>query len=230
MGAKHRGIGLVAARNPSGDATGTAGSARLPVIGLAGGIGSGKSTVAALLESLGAVVISSDAISQEELDTPEVRATLQGWWGPGVLRPDGSADRRKIADVIFADPPQRHRLEALLHPRVMARRARRIAEIQARPDVRAIVLDSPLLYETGLDLICDCVLFVDALMETRLARVARSRGWSADDLARREKNQQPLDMKRARADYICRNNSEVDQLRHQVEGIFSEIVSPRRAD
>lgn len=199
-----------------------------PVIGLAGGIGAGKSTVAEILGTLGAVVISSDEISRQELESNEVTHILRQWWGDEIMDPDGRVNRRKVADIAFADPTQKRRLESLLHPRVMARRERRMADARRRPEVRAIVIDSPLLYETGLDLLCDAVIFVDAPLDQRQARVQAARGWSPEELARRENLQQPLSGKRARADHVCQNFGDSAELRRQVVSIFSGIVSSRR--
>lgn len=88
-----------------------------------------------------------------------------------------------------------------------------------------IVLDSPLLYESDLDLTCDAVIFVDTPLEDRIARAIETRQWPDGELQRREKLHQPLDMKRARADYICKNNSNLADLRLQVERIHDQIVS-----
>src|SRR6185295_19074935 len=88
------------------------------IVGIAGGIGSGKSQVAKLLGELGAVVIDADAMAHAELDDPEVRQTLTNWWGPGVVGTDGKIDRKRIGAIVFNDPAQRTRLEALVHPRI----------------------------------------------------------------------------------------------------------------
>lgn len=205
--------------------TGKASRRRKPIIGLAGGIGSGKSSVAEILGELGAGVIQSDDLAAQEINAPEVRETLRRWWGSEVFAVDGSIDRPKVASIVFADPEQRHRLEALLHPRVAVRRADLIAELEAQNKIKAIVLDSPLLYEIDLDLICDAVIFVDADQETRKARSEKARNWPPGELARREKTQQPLDTKRARADYIVESNSTLASLRRQVERVFAQIVS-----
>ncbi len=196
-----------------------------PVVGLSGGIGSGKSAVAGILAELGAAVINSDELNRQELEEQEVRDALASWWGPGVLGPDGRIDRSAVARIVFADEAQRHRLEGLMHPRIEKRRAALTARYELDPRIRMIVIDAPLLYEAGLDRQCDAVIFVDAPRELRLARVRETRGWSDAELERREKNQQPLEMKRARANYTCTNNSDLDDLRRQVESIFSRIVA-----
>lgn len=194
-------------------------------MGLAGGVGSGKSTVARIMEDLAGGVISSDSLAQLEIDSPDIRDTLARWWGARMLAGDGTIDRKQVASLVFADPAQRHRLEALVHPRVAIRRADQMAELDAQPRIRFLVIDSPLLYETDLDLMCDAVVFVDADAGLREERSEKLRGWPDGEMARREKSQQPLDNKRARADYICQNNSNLADLRNQVESIVNQILA-----
>lgn len=205
--------------------TDKAASHRKPVIGLAGGIGAGKSTVAGILGEIGAAVVRSDELAAREIDTPEVKDLLRQWWGPEIIGHEGLVDRQRVASIVFGDPAQRQRLEALLHPRVEARRAELMAGYDTENTVKAIVLDSPLLYEVDLDLICDAVIFIEAAQATREDRSEKSRNWSPGELARREKTQQPLDTKRVRADYTVDNNSTLASLRRQVESVFSQIVS-----
>jgi dephospho-CoA kinase len=178
-----------------------------------------------MMGELGAGVVRSDVLGHQEINAQEVKNVLVRWWGEAVLAPDGSVDRPKVASIVFGDPAQRHRLEALLHPRIAIRSADMMTELDRQPKFRAIVLDSPLLYEADLDLICDAVVFVDANPETRRDRSEKIRNWPEGELARREKPQQPLDMKRARADYTVENNSTLAALRSQVERVFAQIVS-----
>lgn len=195
-----------------------------PIIGLTGGIGSGKSTVAGFLRNLGAAVIDADQLNHEELDSPEVLQQLRLWWGAEVVGPDGRADREVIRRIVGGDAAQRRRLEDLVHPRIDRRRRELADQYQIDPSVRAIVLDAPLLHEVGLDRKCDCLVFVDADRAVRLDRV-RSRGWSPQDLERFEKSQLPLDTKRDRADYRVVNNSDIADLRRQVEDVFARILA-----
>ncbi len=197
---------------------------RKPVIGLTGGIGSGKSTVARIFEDAGCAVINSDEQNSIQLANPEVIAELVSWWGKEVINEKGQLDRKAIASVIFNDPAQRKRLESYLHPRIASDSARLTGKFQANPSVRAIVLDSPLLLEAGLDAKCDAVVFVDTDDEIRLARVKKNRGWSADQWRRREKSQFALDKKRGKADHVLANNSsDLDELRSLVDDILQTI-------
>lgn len=203
---------------------------RKPIVGLTGGIGSGKSEVSRILSELGAGVVSSDDINRQLLATTEIKSELVDWWGERILRPNGEIDRAVIADIVFQDSAQRTRLEALMHPRIEQRRAELFAEFQQQPRIRMSVIDAPLLLETGIDRLCDVLIFVDADRSVRIARAAATRGWSAEELDRREKFQWPLDKKRARADYVCQNNSDLATLRQQVEAIFSQIVTRAESD
>ena len=196
-----------------------------PVIGIAGGIGSGKSFVAKLFGEAGALVISSDDQVTDAYRDPEVRKTLRQWWGAEVIRPDGEINRRLIGAKVFADPAERKRLEELLHPRVHAARERAMAAAAHDPRVLAFAWDTPLLFETDLHRQCDAVVFVDAPLDTRLARVMRTRNWDAAELARRENSQWGLDRKRDFADYVISNTAGVDFARGQVQDVLSRILA-----
>ena len=194
-----------------------------PTIGLAGGIGAGKSRVAALLAELGCVVSDSDADARAVLADPEVIDTLRSLWGDEVVGVDGAIDRGKVAGRVFTDVEERRRLESVLHPRIHERRAARFAA--APPDTRAFVIDAPLLFEAGLDAECDAVIFVDASRPTRLARVAANRGWSDEELARRESAQWPIDRKRSLATLIIDNTTnDEDFLRTETRKALEQLT------
>ena len=196
-----------------------------PVIGVTGGIGAGKSTVAGILGSLGAAVISSDHLGHELLRDPQVLATLRRWWGESILTPNGDVHRGAVASIVFRDQAELARLESLLHPRIAARREALMEAYTADLSVKAIVLDTPKLYEAGVDALCDMVIFVDADQSACLRRLAESRGWTEEELNRRKKMQNPLDVKRTKADHVIVNNSGIGELRMQVERVFSTLVN-----
>lgn len=189
-------------------------ASKIPVIGLVGGVGSGKSSVASALLSLGCTVADSDALVRKVYVLPEIRAQLQTWWGPGVVNDAGQIDRAAVAAVVFRDPAERKRLEALIHPKVEA--ARRALFAAAPPGTRALVIDAPLLLEAGLAGECSQIWFVDAPETARRARVMADRGWSAEELDRREAAQWSLDRKRAAAHHVIRNDGDPASLREQV--------------
>lgn len=196
-----------------------------PVIGLAGGIGAGKSVVARVFESLGAAIVDSDRQGHEQLGDPEVVATLRLWWGDSICTAGGVIDRKVVAGIVFEDPAQLKRLEEYLYPRIERCREALFLRYDADPAIRAIVLDSPKLFESGLSETCDAVVFVDASREVRLARLDRARGWTAQELDRREKLQNPLDRKKAAADHIVDNHSSIARLEPCVERILSSVIA-----
>lgn len=198
------------------------------VIGLVGGIGSGKSAVARIFESLGAAVIDSDRVAHEVLTQPDVVALIRDWWGERVLNTDGSLNRRAIGEVVFGDPAELTRLEGLLWPRIDRLRVTRMAAIEADSSILAVVWDAPKLIEAGLHRLCDAVVFVESDARIRLDRLKSSRGWTENELQQREARQIPLDMKRPVADYIVTNNAGLDQLRRDVEQVFSRILNSRK--
>lgn len=197
-----------------------------PVIGLAGGIGAGKSTVAKALAELGCLVSDSDAAARAALRDPEIRKTLVSWWGSSVLDAQGEIERSKVASIIFADPGQRKRLEGLTHPWIEARRLEQFAAAPA--STPALVIDAPLLLEAGLDRLCDAVIYVDAARPERLRRVMATRGWDEAELSKREKAQMPLDEKRRRADHVVQNNGDFSELKELVRRVLNEIVKTPR--
>jgi dephospho-CoA kinase len=196
-----------------------------PIIGIAGGIGAGKSTVASILAELGAVVVDADRLNHEELNAPEVVSTLRQWWGVRVVKPDGRVDRDVIRGIVRDNPHELRRLEGLVHHRIARRSDAMIEAFLADPGTRAIVWDAPLLFEVGLAERCDCVVYVDAAREVRARRLRQTRSWSDEDLQRMESSQKPLDLKRDRADYIVENNSDRETLRRQIEKVLSQILS-----
>ena len=187
----------------------------IPVIGLVGGIGSGKSLVGSMLADLGCLVCHSDELARSALADPAVRDELVRWWGREVLDPSGAVDRRAVAGKVFPDPAERKRLEALLHPRIESARRRTFAA--APPGTRALVIDAPLLLEVGLDRECDAVLYIDSPREDRLRRLAETRGWDSAELERRESAQWPLDRKRAAAHHVLVNAGNQPALRSEVQ-------------
>lgn len=197
----------------------------IPTIGLMGTPGAGKSLVARQMASLGCVVIDSDDLARGALDEPDVIRQIRQWWGDDVLLPGGGVDRKALAGIVFADPAELQKLESLTHPKVHAGRASRRAEALARPGTRAIVEDSPLVLETGIDRVCSVLVLVDAPFDIRLDRVRRTRGWDAGELRRREKNQLPLDIKRQRADYVIINDADEAHCLEQTRRVLSQITS-----
>jgi dephospho-CoA kinase len=191
-------------------------------VGLTGGVGSGKSTVSALLAERGAVVIDADAIAREVVEpgTPGLAAVVERF-GPEILAPDGSLDRRKLASVVFADERARADLNAIVHPLVGARTVELMAA--AAPEA-VIVYDVPLLVENGMAAGFDVVVVVLAAEETRVARLA-GRGMHEDDARARIKAQATDDERRAVADVVIDNDGTFDELRAQVDALWTRLTA-----
>jgi len=185
------------------------------VIGILGGIASGKSWVARRLAGPDGLLIDADAIAGEVLGSPEVRAELCAAFGEGVLAPDGSIERKRLAEIVFSSPAERARLESFTHPRIRARIRALLDGARARRTAR-VVLDVPLLLENEAahHLVEECheLLFVESDPEMRERRAAASRGWERGEVARRESQQLPLEAKRARAHFVIRNRGSLEEL------------------
>ena len=197
----------------------------MKVIGILGGVASGKSLVARALAGLGAGVLDADRMGHEVLRTAEVEQAVRRRWGPGVFGPDGHVDRARLGAIVFGDWPaaeERKHLEQLLHPEI-GRRLGREAERLAAGGRRAAVLDAPLLLEAGWTTYCDWLIFVDAPRLLRLAR-ARARGWSEKDFAAREGVQESLESKRKHADVIVDNSGSPEETVAQVEQFWRSHI------
>lgn len=199
------------------------------IIGLTGSIASGKTTVATMLREMGAVVIDADAIVHD-LQRPgtPVFAAIVREFGPGVLRADGSLDRQALGRIVFADPGRRRSLEAIVHPAVRAEIWRQI-EHHRRAGRTAVVLDIPLLYESGWDRMVDeiWVVYVDA--ETQKARLMARSGLSAEEAEARIAAQMDLEEKARRAHRVIDNRGTLDATRAQVAAAWQAAASGRES-
>ena len=194
---------------------------RSRVVGLLGGIGSGKSAVAALFVESGARAVDADRIAHGVLEDPAVRRTLASWWGPGILD-RGKVDRAGVARRVFRSAAEAARLNALVHPRIRRELRREIS--RARRGGGVLIVEAALLLETGSDAGCDVLVFVDAPAALRKRRVA-ARGWTVAEWKRRERAQWPLRRKKIKADYVIDNGGSRAATRKQVEFILQEIAS-----
>jgi dephospho-CoA kinase len=172
-----------------------------PVIGLIGGIGSGKSQVSAALARRGGRVVAGDPLGHEALQV----------------------DRRSLGARVFADPAERRELEAIVHPWIARRLREQIAQAQADPAVAFVVLDAAVMLEAGWESACEVLVYVHAPRATRLRRVAGQRGWSAAEAAARERAQLPLTEKAARADVALDNSGPLEQLGPQLDALLERL-------
>jgi dephospho-CoA kinase len=194
-----------------------------PIIGLVGGIAAGKSHVARLFEAAGCCRIASDEMVRAAYTHPEVKRAVVERFGDEVMDGVGQIDRKRIADIVFRNVAERQWLESLLHPVANQARVELMERAARDPAVVGYVWDSPLLLETGLDKLCDVVIFVDAPLEDRVRRAVR-RGWDAAELHRREKVQMPLDKKRTKADYVLENADARPASTETVTALLSQIL------
>jgi dephospho-CoA kinase len=192
-------------------------------IGLTGGIGSGKSTVAGLLAARGARIVDADRIAREVVAPGSAGlAAVVAAFGSGVLTEDGALDRPALAAVVFSDPQARARLDGIVHPLVRARAAELVAEA---PADAVVVQDVPLLVETGQAASYDLVLVVEADLETRVRRLVQ-RGLGADDARARIAAQATDEQRRAVADVVLDNSGTPEELEAQVDRFWTERVAP----
>src|SRR5690606_5626093 len=202
------------------------GSGAVLLIGLTGGIGSGKSTVSAMLAARGAVVIDADAITRElQQPGPPVSQAMVDRFGPGIVAHDGTLDRQAVADLVFPDAEALADLNAIVHPAVGAEIARRM-EGAAGTD-RIVVLDVPLLVESGRDDLA-AVVVVDVDPEVALARLVEQRGMRPDDARARMARQASREERLARADEVLDNSGSLDDLRAQVDALWERLVARRQ--
>jgi dephospho-CoA kinase len=190
-------------------------------VGLTGGVASGKSTVSQILRDLGAVVVDADALAREVIEpgTPGLEQVVTAL-GPEVLGPDGRLDRRRVSELVFADPEQRARLEAVIHPLVRAR----AAEIEAAtPPGVLVVHDIPLLVETGQAGDFDAVVVVDVPWEAQVERAMRDRGWSREQSQARISAQASREDRLAAATHVIENTGTHEDLRRRVTEVFAEL-------
>jgi dephospho-CoA kinase len=190
------------------------------VVGLLGGIGSGKSQVAAAFARHGARIIAGDQLGQAALRDPDIRTRVVSRWGQSIVDEKGEIDRRRLAAIVFADPAERKALEAITHPWIRERIRAEVEEARKDPHVSLIVLDAAVMLEAGWNEVCDRLLFIEAPRAVRLARVARQRGWSEKEVEARELAQLPLTEKAVRADHVLNNSASLEHLNRQVNDLL----------
>jgi dephospho-CoA kinase len=195
------------------------------IIGLLGGIASGKSLVARQLAALGAGVLDADRSAHEVLRQPEVEAAVRSRWGGGVFGADGHIDRSRLAKIVFAPgsegAQERKYLEELTHPRIGQLIASQ-AEALATAGTSAAVLDAPLILEAAWDKLCDRLVYVDAPLSARQAR-ATARGWTLAEFTAREAAQLPPEVKRRRAHAVIDNSGSPQETQQQVERFWRSL-------
>jgi len=202
------------------------------IIGLTGNIATGKSVVSEMLERLGARAIDADALVHElmEKGTPVWQAVVQEFGpsaalrrgsghGQGILRSDGSINRKRLGSIVFADEAALHRLEAIVHPAVIARTEELIESSQES----VIVVEAIKLIEAGMDKACDALWVVTCSREQQLARLVKQRGLTEEEAQQRIKAQPPQEAKLALADVVIDNSGSLDETWRQVKREWDKI-------
>ncbi|HLW66403.1 MAG TPA: dephospho-CoA kinase [Gemmataceae bacterium] len=191
------------------------------VIGLVGGIGSGKSLVARLLAEHGGRIVSGDEAGHEALRQPEIRQKVVTRFGPGILDEAGEIVRRKLAAIVFANVQARKDLEAIVFPWIERKLEQEIAEAKSVPAVRFVIVDAAVMLEAGWDHGCDRLVYINVPREIRLQRLAE-RAWELSQIEAREKAQRPLEEKASRADAIIDNSGDRAETARQVEALVQK--------
>lgn len=194
------------------------------LVGLTGGVATGKSTIAKMFERCGAYTIDADLLARKVVEpgTPAWRAIVRAF-GKTVLNPDHTLNRRAISALVFANPTKLRRLERIIHPRV-AREQAKLTRQAAREDPRAVVIyDVPLLFEAGIERRVKKIVVVTADRQTQITRLKRRNGFTRAEALRRIRSQMPIKLKRAEADYLLDGTTARSHLLVKVRRIYREL-------
>jgi dephospho-CoA kinase len=192
----------------------------VPILGIVGGIGSGKSALADELVKLGGYLIAADKLGHEALRQADIKGRVIERWGRELLDTTGEIQRRALGRIVFADAAELRELEVMVFPYIGKRIHEEIAKANQHSPARFIVLDAAIMMETGWDKNCDRVIFVDVPKEIRLERLRRQRHWNAEEVGSREKAQMSVEEKRRRADAIIDNSGGPEKMREQLVNLL----------
>jgi dephospho-CoA kinase len=202
---------------------------RFLLVGLTGGLATGKSTVSAILTSLGCVVLDADVLAREVVEPGQpALATIAAEFGPDVLGPDGRLDRKRLGAIVFADPARRKRLEAITHPAIRDRFLARVVELQARGYEGLVVWDAPVMIESGNYQNMDRLIVVITDAATQRAR-ALARDGDPADAERRIASQMPLAEKAKLADYVIDNSGDRAATEARTREVHAALLAELRA-
>lgn len=191
---------------------------------LTGGIASGKSTVAAMFRELGAKVIDADELGHQELRRgTRTFSAILARFGEQVLDPAGDIDRRRLGEIVFANPSKRAELNAIIHPAIMARRLELLAAYQAENPEAVVISDAALIYEAHIESYFLKIIVTWCRPEQQLERLMAKTGLSREDAERRISVQMPGDEKRRRADYVIDCSGTIEETRRRVEALYPEL-------
>ncbi len=197
------------------------------MVGILGGIGSGKSSVVRHIDGLSFQIIDADKIGHDLLSIPHIQTQIRQQFGNDVFDEHSSVNRAKLAEHVFGDTPKQSaalkQLNSILHPAI---RREILSQIKAAPtEVDAVILDAALLLEGGWDETCNWLIFVDTPRSIRSQRVQANRGWTDDELHKREATQLSVKVKKDRADFVVDNSQSIDRAAAQMKQVFNSILS-----
>jgi len=194
------------------------------LVGLTGGVATGKSTVAAMFGALGCLIIDADRLAREVVEPGQpAHAQIVSAFGRGILRPDGGIDRKALGTVVFADPAERERLESFTHPAIRARVRARLAELRAAGFEGVVILDAPVMVESGDSQDVDRLVVVTADEPAQVARQQARDGLEPEDARRRIRSQMPLDEKARLAHYLIDNSGELGATEARVREVHRAL-------
>ncbi len=200
---------------------------RIKVIGIVGGIASGKSTISEMLGSLGADIINADKICHQLINTKDIALEITKRWGGHIRDNHGKIKRDALAEIVFSNREEVIALNSIIHPKAIKIIESTIAKFRDEAATKAIVLDASLLVESNLTKICDMVVFVDTKESSCKARSIYSRKWSFDEITKREKFQGLLPQKREIADVIINNNQSKEDTLNQVKDFWCQFITKK---
>ena len=194
------------------------------IVGLTGGVASGKSFVAQCLNELGAELIDADQVAHRVLEDEDTIAKIVSRWGTGVLDSDGNIDRKRLGKIVFGgvDESNLNTLESITHPQIRNRIRNQLEQLKANAGTSVVVLDIPLLFEGGYDQHCDRLIFVDAEKPVRRRR-ALLRGWADDEIEKRESRQMSIEEKKLRSDVLIDNSGSKAATARQVSKFWNGL-------
>ncbi len=196
------------------------------LVGLTGGIATGKSTVAAMFQALGCVIIDADQLARDVVAPGQpALAAVAREFGPEVLQPDGSLDRKRLGALVFADAGKRRRLEALTHPAIRERFQARLAELAAQGFRGIVMFDAPVIIESGFFRMMDRLVVVATDEATQVARLMARDGLSRDEALRRVGSQMPIGEKVRLADYVIDNGGDRAATEAQVRCVHAALLA-----
>ena len=195
------------------------------LVGLTGGIATGKSTVSQMFRALGCVIIDADLLAREVVEPGEpALAQIAAQFGPGVLQPDGALDRKKLGAIVFADPARRKRLEQIVHPAIRDRYVSRLADLEAQGFDGIVLWDAPVMIESGGYRDMDKLVVVATDESTQVARLCARDGIDAAEATRKIGSQMPVAEKAKLADYVIDNAGDRTATERQVRDVHAALL------